>query len=45
MPAAINAFRKCDIWPYNKNIFSDADFISAETTDIKNIEDLPNAEQ
>ncbi|CAH2088512.1 unnamed protein product [Euphydryas editha] len=33
MSTAINAFRKCGIWPYNQNNFTDADFISAATTD------------
>lgn len=45
MSTAINGFRKCGIWPYNKNIFTDVDFISAETTDIRNIEDSSNVEQ
>ncbi|XP_038218695.1 uncharacterized protein LOC119837251 [Zerene cesonia] len=34
---AINAFRKCGIWPYNQNNFTDADFISTATTYIQNI--------
>lgn len=45
MSTAINAFRKCGIWPYNQNNFTDADFISAETTNIQNIEDSLNVEQ
>ncbi|XP_025829864.1 uncharacterized protein LOC112904326 [Agrilus planipennis] len=44
MSTAINAFRKCGIWPYNLNNFTDADFISAETTNI-NIADSSNVEQ
>lgn len=44
MSTAINAFRKCGIWLYNLNNFTDADFISAETTNIQNIADSSNAE-
>lgn len=43
--AAINAFRKCGMWPYNQNNFTDADFISAATTDIQNIENSSSVEQ
>lgn len=35
MTTAINGFKKCGIWPYNQNNFSDADFITAETTNIQ----------
>lgn len=45
MSTAINAFRKCGIWPYNQNNFTDADFISAATTDIQNIENSSSVEQ
>lgn len=44
MSTAINSFRKCGIWPYNQNNFTDADFISAETTNIQNIADSSNVE-
>jgi len=30
---AINSFRKCGIWPYNLDVFSEAEFAPAETTD------------
>ncbi|CAG5047490.1 unnamed protein product [Parnassius apollo] len=45
MSTAINGFRKCGIWPYNQNNFTDADFISAETTNIQNIADSSKVEQ
>lgn len=45
MLTVINAFRKHGIWPYNQNTFMDADFISAETTNMQNIEDSSNVEQ
>lgn len=34
MSTAINAFKKCGIWPYNQNKFTDSDFLAASTTDI-----------
>jgi len=30
---AVNAFAKCGIWPLNEDVFSDADYSAAETTD------------
>ena len=30
---AMNAFTKCGIWPLNEDVFSDADYSAAETTD------------
>ena len=30
---AMNAFAKCGIWPLNEDVFSDADYSAAETTD------------
>lgn len=33
METVTNAFRKCGIWPFNPDLFSDADFAAAETTD------------
>ncbi|KAK9870093.1 hypothetical protein WA026_006187 [Henosepilachna vigintioctopunctata] len=34
MSTAINAFKKCGIWPFNQNNFTDSDFLAASTTDI-----------
>lgn len=42
MTTAINSFRKCGIWPYNSNNFTDADFLAAETTNIPLDQDLPS---
>lgn len=39
MLTAINGFRKCGIWPLDRNVFTEADFIAAETT---NTETLPS---
>jgi len=33
MEVATNSFLKCGIWPFNDDLFSDADFSAAETTD------------
>jgi len=33
MATAVNAFAKCGIWPLNPEVFSDADYSAAETTD------------
>ncbi|KAK9870360.1 hypothetical protein WA026_007928 [Henosepilachna vigintioctopunctata] len=41
----INAFRKCGIRPFNENNSTDADLISAATTDIQNIENSSSVEQ
>ncbi|XP_038207735.1 uncharacterized protein C01G6.5-like [Zerene cesonia] len=35
----MNGFRKCGIWPLDRNVFTEADFIAAETT---NTETLPS---
>lgn len=42
MSTAVNSFRKCGIWPYNQDNFSDADFIAAETTNIPLAQDNPS---
>lgn len=42
MSTAVNGFRKCGIWPYNQDNFSDADFIAAETTNIPLAQDNPS---
>lgn len=36
MKTAINGFRKTGIWPPDQRVFSDSDFLPAETTDIQN---------
>lgn len=41
MSTAVNGFRKCGIWPYNQDNFSDVDFIAAETTNIPLAQDNP----
>ena len=40
MITAINGFRKCGIWPVDRNVFTEADFIAAETTNTDRI--IPN---
>ncbi|KAF2884832.1 hypothetical protein ILUMI_21341 [Ignelater luminosus] len=35
MSTALNAFKACGIFPYNDQIFTDADFVAAEATDIE----------
>lgn len=45
MSTAIHAFKKCGIRPCNRNNFKENDFISAETTDMKNIVNSSNMEQ
>ncbi|KAJ2937637.1 hypothetical protein O0L34_g16909 [Tuta absoluta] len=37
MVTAIIGFRKCGIWPVDRNVFTDADFLAAETTNTENI--------
>lgn len=34
MTRALNGFKKCGIWPYNQDNFTDVDFLAAETTNI-----------
>lgn len=41
MSTAINAFKKCGIWPFNQNNFSDSDFLAASTTDVPLANDKP----
>lgn len=44
MPTAMNAFKACGISPFNAQIFTDADFVAAEATDIAlNAEKEPEA--
>lgn len=45
MTIAINAFKKCGIWPYNANNFTDADFIAAETTNIPIIDESESVDK
>ncbi|XP_021190238.3 tigger transposable element-derived protein 6 [Helicoverpa armigera] len=35
MSTAVNGFRKCGIWPYNPNVFSETDFAPSLTTEIQ----------
>lgn len=35
MSTAVNGFRKCGIWPYNLNMFSEIDFAPSLTTEIQ----------
>ena len=35
---AIHGFTKTGVWPVNKDVFTDADFLPSETTDIENKE-------
>ncbi|KAF2885212.1 hypothetical protein ILUMI_20968 [Ignelater luminosus] len=35
MSTALNAFKVCGIFPYNDQIFTDANFVAAEATDIE----------
>lgn len=35
MSTAVNGFRKCGIWPYNPNVFSESDFAPSLTTEIQ----------
>lgn len=37
MLTAINGFKKCGIWPVDRNVFTEADFLTADTTDTKRI--------
>ncbi|CAH1963196.1 unnamed protein product [Acanthoscelides obtectus] len=34
MATAINAFKKCGIWPFDQSNFTDSDFLAASTTDV-----------
>ena len=40
---ATSAFKKCGIWPFNRNIFTDDDFISATMTERADPENPPYA--
>lgn len=35
MSTAVNGIRKCGIWPYNPNVFSETDFAPSLTTEIQ----------
>lgn len=35
MSTAVNAFKKCGIWPYDPNVFTESDYIASMTTDIQ----------
>nr|CAH7743754.1 unnamed protein product [Callosobruchus chinensis] len=37
MLTAINGFKTCGIWPVDRNVFTEADFIAAETTNTERI--------
>lgn len=39
MATAINSFRKTGIWPTDRNVFTDVDFVAAETTNLPIQED------
>lgn len=39
MGTAISGFNKTGIWPPQRNVFTEADFLAAETTDIEMLED------
>ncbi|CAH2102694.1 unnamed protein product [Euphydryas editha] len=42
MKTAMNGFRKCGIWPYNQDHFTDVDFMPAEITNRPAVnEDAP----
>lgn len=41
MTTAINAFRATGIWPINKDVFTDADFAPADTTDNPEPAEVP----
>lgn len=36
MSTAINAFKKTGIWPLNPDVFTDVNFMAAETTNVMN---------
>ena len=40
---ATSAFKKCGIWPFNRNIFTDDDFIPATVTERADPENPPHA--
>ncbi|KAK4877556.1 hypothetical protein RN001_010062 [Aquatica leii] len=48
MLTAVNGFKKCSIWPYDQQVFTESDFIASMTTDIPvtlATEDLPLQDQ
>ncbi|KAF2884452.1 hypothetical protein ILUMI_21718 [Ignelater luminosus] len=46
MSTALNAFKACGIFPYNDQIFTDADFVAVEATDIElNAEERRSADE
>lgn len=45
MLTAINGFKKCGIWPFDPQVFTESDFIASMTTDIPDSENLYIATQ
>jgi hypothetical protein len=44
METAVNGFRKTGIWPVQRDVFTEVDFLAAETTDIKIPNEQPDVE-
>lgn len=41
MSTAVNGFKKCGVWPYDPQIFTESDFLASMTTDIPGTQNLP----